>query len=730
MTVGNEPRRIAEAYAQAGLSPIPLKPRSKEPEGKWGEFDVQKDGFDKFRPDSNIGVKLGTISGGLVDVDCDWPEARIFAARVLANLPSFGRAMAQGGHRLARVSDECKTKKFLLPPACKGVHGLPEEHALCVIEVRCDGAYTMFPGSIHPNGDRIEWETENGGVPGIPEITPEELGRRVGLIAFLSVILRFYPGTGCRDDMHMALSGALARAGFSAENIDKISIFLARHANDGEAEKRGKGVQTHKKLEEKEDVTGIPRLVELLNLPQECCKIFAQWIGCESHEDKIAEFIERMNRKHSVVKDFGGKCVVLTTQFDPENGREYYSVQRFFDIENSYSNVLLEIAKTKDGKPVLTKGGRFWLNNQSRREYDTAGLYPNGCPATVLNFWKGFSIQPVRGSCDLIYRHILEVLANGDRTAYEYIIRWLAFCFQFPGVRAEVALVFRGGRGTGKSIIVKAICDIFGQHGMHISGAKQLIGNFSGHFADKTFIYVDEAYWPGDMSAHGNLKRMITESDITIEKKFVDAYNVPNRLKIVFTSNERWVIPAGEDERRFAVFEVSGKYQQDLQYFSALDSELRGDGLKAFLYDMLQMDIKGWHPRQSIPKTTALRDQQIESLGPVEKAFFNCLEQGWMINSPQERDGLEVSTRAFTEYVRSYTKNFRVTPHRVGIFLGGQPASGNMNFSKTNKRPRGYLIPPLKEARKKWDEIMFSYDWDDAEEWEIDHQDSGSSTHF
>ena len=46
--------------------------------------------------------------------------------------------------------------------------------------------------------------------------------------------------------------------------------------------------------------------------------------------------------------------------------------------------------------------------------------------------------------------HIAEVLAAGDPASLEYIMKWSAWTVQNPGERAEAALVFRGGKGSGK----------------------------------------------------------------------------------------------------------------------------------------------------------------------------------------------------------------------------------------------------------------------------------------
>ena len=59
----------------------------------------------------------------------------------------------------------------------------------------------------------------------------------------------------------------------------------------------------------------------------------------------------------------------------------------------------------------------------------------------------------------------------------------------------------------------------------------------------------------------------MTEPDLFIEAKGRDGITVANMLHIIMASNEDWIVPAGEDERRYPVFTVSGDHMQDEQWF-------------------------------------------------------------------------------------------------------------------------------------------------------------------
>ncbi len=248
--------------------------------------------------------------------------------------------------------------------------------------------------------------------------------------------------------------------------------------------------------------------------------------------------------------------------------------------------------------------GHWWLKHRDRRQYEGITFQPGQGQEVDgrLNLWRGWGIEPRPGDWSLLRRHIEEVLAGGNKEAADYIIRWIAWAFQNPAERAEVALVLLGKRGTGKGTLGNALCRIFGQHGTHISSAEHLAGHFNGHLRDACLLFADEAYWPGDKGAEGSLKRLITEPDLFIEAKGRDGITVPNMLHVVMASNEDWAVPAGEEERRFAVFEVSDCRKQSEAWFQALYAEMDGGGLAAMLHDLLAFDLGDWHPRR-IPRT-------------------------------------------------------------------------------------------------------------------------------
>ncbi len=129
------------------------------------------------------------------------------------------------------------------------------------------------------------------------------------------------------------------------------------------------------------------------------------------------------------------------------------------------------------------------------------------------------------------------------------------------------------------------------------------------------------------------LKGLITEPYLDIEAKFRDLIEAVNRLHIMMASNEDWVIPAGMDERRFFVLDVSDEFANDHKYFAPIISEMKEEGGDAaMLYDLLRLDVSNFNPAD-IPQTEGLQEQKKLTMGLEWKWYEDVLTRGYVLES-------------------------------------------------------------------------------------------------
>jgi hypothetical protein len=217
-----DPYRAAKAYHARGMVPIPVPARNKNP-GAGGTKGWQKRRHEQppteaeyeqraivtagRRVAANVGVLTGVVSGRLVDIDLDAILAVRLAPQFLPSTAArFGRIGKPESHWLYIVDGygPIKTAKFVDPTDKK----------VMLLEYRGDASQTIFPPSIHPSGEHVEWV---GGVMGEPaKVSVDELMRRVRALAAATLLARHWPAkdSHMRHEVSLPLAGGLVRAGW------------------------------------------------------------------------------------------------------------------------------------------------------------------------------------------------------------------------------------------------------------------------------------------------------------------------------------------------------------------------------------------------------------------------------------------------------------------------------------------------------------------------------------
>lgn len=359
----------------------------------------------------------------------------------------------------------------------------------------------------------------------------------------------------------------------------------------------------------------------------------------------IEPWVAELNESYAVVNAHG-KTFVMSQYYDSQFRRSIPEYQTCRAFEDLYASDYV-IGTDAEGNPAEVSKGS-WVKAKGRRTYHRMVFQPTKPPdeywegeMCVKNQWTGLGSGLPElaegGSAEPMLRHIRERLADDDATHATYILRWLAYKIQNPSHRNEVALVLRGQKGAGKGIVGRLMARIFGRHALHIASADMLTGSFNGHLADICFLLADEAFFPGDKANLGRLNVLVTDEYFMLHPKGMMAYQAFNMLSILMLSNEHWVVPATEDERRYAVFDVRPKAQDgaDDEYFRELNywcdeanNPLAGVNIRAFIEHMQGMDLGGWHPRSDIPQTEALAAQREHTLEPAEQFWLNALREG------------------------------------------------------------------------------------------------------
>lgn len=153
----------ARHYRALGWWCVPIAQRKKAPDLR-GWPGLRLEGLElsaHFAGPGNVGVLLSAVSGGLADIDLDCPEAVDLAPRFLPSTWTFGRASKPRSHWIYVVPGGVPSRRFL-------DRARPDGKRETLLEVRCgrEGErhlQTVFPPSIHPSGEPVEWTDDADG---------------------------------------------------------------------------------------------------------------------------------------------------------------------------------------------------------------------------------------------------------------------------------------------------------------------------------------------------------------------------------------------------------------------------------------------------------------------------------------------------------------------------------------------------------------------------------------
>jgi len=444
-----------------------------------------------------------------------------------------------------------------------------------------------------------------------------------------------------------------------------------------------------------------------------------------AQEEAVDPALRQLNEKHAVIADIGGKCRIISEVWDAAMKRFRISKQSFEDFRNRYRHIKVQIGTNEKGQPIEKPAGAFWIDHPQRRQYETITFAPGQEVKDAYNLWKGFACDAIPGKNHLPFlEHTLNVVCSGNKAYYDYLVGWMAYTVQHMDGPGEVAVVMRGKRGTGKSFFAKEFGALVGRHFLQISNSKHLVGSFNAHLRDTVILFGDEAFFAGDKRHESVLKTLVTEEHLIVEGKGVDAEAAPNYVHILLASNDDWVVPAGLDERRFFVLEVSAGKKRDFDYFRHLRETLDQGGRENLLSYLLTYDLSTFEIR-NVPQTEALQEQKILSMSPETQWMFDKLWDGRILRNETTWRGKVIKDHLYDDYInemRDQGRNFRMNRTSFWKFLSRSMPDGGLTSKQevvtvpfTNEhgfeveiKKRMYVcyFPDLYEIREFWDKNM------------------------
>jgi hypothetical protein len=233
----------------------------------------------------------------------------------------------------------------------------------------------------------------------------------------------------------------------------------------------------------------------------------------------------------------------------------------------------------RDLYPDLTAGGIFRINIADEVMPDETEELED--TTVVFNTWRGWPIKPtdtidevLMTECVSKLDRLLGYMTQDHPKQIEWFKDWVAWTFQHPGKKQQIAPVVVGGQGVGKSFFGNNFMKGMMGRLWGSASPKVMDTGFSVEpFVDKMFVFIDEAKFHGEASTD-EIKKLIRNIDVGGAEKFQSARNFRIFARLMFASN-RFDVGVGQ----------SGAVDRALFYCKAYDHEF----LK-----MTELEFRSW----------------------------------------------------------------------------------------------------------------------------------------
>lgn len=546
---------------------------------------------------SNIGVVLGECSGGIVDVDLDNDVARQLASGILpATGMKFGRGSAPAGHYIYQVSSPGRTQRF-----SSNADGT-------LVELRSEGAQTMFPGSRHPETEEaIEFELSEQPAT----ISWTDLKQSVEDVAVATILANHWR-KGVRHNLALAISGMMANAGRSMASVKRLVSAVSAHCQDDEPDDRGLCVSTTFDAHaEGKPIAGYNALKDLIG--SESAKLIAKWIGVTAlaPDDSNVSADSDAGRAKFFADENRGSIYYAPM------GKEWYRKDRGILEIVTIEGMQRQVVKTGSslivqGKTPLANASKFSsvsgignILTLARSELAVdSGLFDiddnlAGCRNGVISLDEGRLIEP---GAALITKRLgtsfrpdekcpqfegfLGSIFRGDVDVIKFVQR--AVGYTLSGETSEQCLFVLVGNGAnGKSTLMNVLSALFGDYSgttpmqmLMVQKYGNQASNDLASLVGKRFVSASEGE-AGAKLAEAKIKSMTGGDPITCRKLYQDFFEYQPRFKLWLATNDLPRIDGTSEGiwRRFNVIEFPVTFapnERDKTLPAKLKRELSG----------------------------------------------------------------------------------------------------------------------------------------------------------
>jgi|GEM_PF-354677 len=399
--------------------------------------------------------------------------------------------------------------------------------------------------------------------------------------------------------------------------------------------------------------------------------------------------------------------------FDREalSARTTQSTARKLVLSNRYdSSLLIERSlraehSITDEAPNIVK--EFFVNPDTVC-YVGIEFNPKDTSANHLNLWEGPTIAPQEGLWLQIQEFLHDIICNKDWDCYLYLIFFIAHALQKPEEKPGVMMILIGGQGTGKGTFGRICQNIWSATYIQVNNIDAVIGTFNAILERAYIVFMDEALFAGNRRGTDELKSIVTEPIIQISEKYQPSRQIRSCHRFIAATNADHFKNTERDDRRDFTLRVSDIRKGDLEYWKLLNDEIENGGVEAMVHDLLAIDLSGFNVRNK-PNTKELVEQKIHSLEPIHRWWHDGLYNGDIARGDTWPEFLSTQ-EAIDGIIEVNGGRMHKKPSAIIISQALQKlcpsAKQHQQQVQFGGRHRGYLLPPLQQARDEFEKYI------------------------
>lgn len=244
----------------------------------------------------------------------------------------------------------------------------------------------------------------------------------------------------------------------------------------------------------------------------------------------------------------------------------------------------------------------------------------------AYNTWRPSNVEAREGDAQWFLDHIAYLFP--DENVAGYVLDYLALLVQEPWEKILFFLLIVGvEQGTGKTAVTEVMTRILGPHNTVAPSNDEIASQFTGWQEGKQLAVVHELMMLGRQQISNRLKPVATEPKLSIRVMYRAAYDAPNRLALIATSNHFDALKVDNADRRWLVVETQAQ-QREPEYYDALWAHIASaEDLGAVKWMLQHREVK-LNPKGKAPLTTAKTEMVEQALADEEAYIMECFEEG------------------------------------------------------------------------------------------------------